>query len=234
MPEELMGDLLVPYSRVKEDALYLSDMYCDELFDYEGVRTFKAEYNRYICDVERFPDDAQEEMAKKGQGLYYTHLFDGSRFRGAERRDEIKEKVYDKFHQEFSDAVGNALRDSSRCLIIDCHSFPDDLEGRGDLPDICFGSSDYHTPHWLLDAAIGFIRDSYGALDVKVNDPFSGAIVPAEYFRNNENVCSVMIELNRRLYMSPGYIKSEGFQSTKKLCKELIGFLIKNFKGGSQ
>jgi len=34
-----------------------------------------------------------------------------------------------------------------------------------------------------------------------MNQPFSGSIVPSNYFQKDKRVFSVMIEVNRRLYM---------------------------------
>jgi N-formylglutamate deformylase len=36
---------------------------------------------------------------------------------------------------------------------------------------------------------------------VAVNRPFGGSLVPAQYYRLNKRVFSIMIEINRKLYM---------------------------------
>jgi len=41
---------------------------------------------------------------------------------------------------------------------------------------------------------------------VKINEPFSGAIVPLKY-QNDARVVSVMIELNRRIYDNDSFSK---------------------------
>jgi len=45
-----------------------------------------------------------------------------------------------------------------------------------------------------------------------VNEPFAGTIVPMEYYHTNDNVKSIMIEVNRSLYMknSSEYAKMKG------------------------
>lgn len=51
---------------------------------------------------------------------------------------------------------------------------------------------------------------------VGINRPFSGSIVPLRYYRKNKNVMSVMIELNRKLYMNKECEKTAGYEQVKK------------------
>jgi N-formylglutamate deformylase len=44
-------------------------------------------------------------------------------------------------------------------------------------------------------------RFSADGLSVAINRPFSGALVPMHYFQNDRRVISVMVEVNRRLYL---------------------------------
>ena len=43
-------------------------------------------------------------------------------------------------------------------------------------------------------------------LVVGINNPYAGTIVPLEYYQKNENVNSIMIEINRKLFMKDGNI----------------------------
>ena len=67
-------------------------------------------------------------------------------------------------------------------------------------PDICIGTDSYHTPEWLKDLA----RREFVELGctVAVDRPFAGALVPLRHYRSDRRVSSVMIEINRGLYMS--------------------------------
>lgn len=53
------------------ESLILTDWYTDELFKLEPVTTVQANFSRLFCDAERFVDDSQEVMAKKGMGVLY-------------------------------------------------------------------------------------------------------------------------------------------------------------------
>src|SRR5262249_29304082 len=73
------------------------------------------------------------------------------------------------------------------------------VDQASDRPDICIGTDEFHTPAPLADEFVR--RFSAEALAVVRNRPFGGTIVPMRYFRNDRRVMSIMIEVNRRLYL---------------------------------
>ncbi len=90
-------------------------------------------------------------------------------------------------------------------LIIDCHSFPAiplpyESNQSPDRPDICIGTDDFHTPKALTNQFVDLFKQR--GYSVAINRPFSGSVVPGVYYQKNENVQSIMIEINRRLYMN--------------------------------
>jgi N-formylglutamate amidohydrolase len=100
-----------------------------------------------------------------------------------------------------------------QCLIIDCHSFPseplpyeDDQDS--DRPDICIGTDGFHTPK-RIEKEIIRIFNLLG-FRTAVNRPFSGSIVPMKFFQREPQVLSVMIEINRKLYLDEKSGKKHG------------------------
>ncbi len=97
------------------------------------------------------------------------------------------------------------LESYGKCLIIDGHSFfesplPYENDQSVNRPDICIGTDDFHTPGEVeAELSSFFISRGYS---VAVNRPFAGAIVPGKYYKKNKRVQSVMIEINRRLYIN--------------------------------
>lgn len=43
--------------------------------------------------------------------------------------------------------------------------------------------------------------EEFEGYDIGINTPYSGSLVPIEYYEKNYNVKSVMIEINKRLYL---------------------------------
>ena len=73
------------------------------------------------------------------------------------------------------------------------------IRGGRDRPDICLGTDEFHTPKPLVDELMR--RFSGEGLSIAINRPFSGALVPMRYFRKEHRVMSVMVEVNRGLYL---------------------------------
>ena len=125
-----------------------------------------------------------------------------------EKRLELLERYYIPHHQKLTDAVEESLLADDHCLIIDGHSFPAlplpyELNQTAFRPDFCLRTDDFHTPEELV-VNVEKIFESCGYSTVR-NRPFSGTIVPMEHYRKDQRVQSLMIEINRRLYLRRDY-----------------------------
>lgn len=209
---------------LSEELLKMTDLYTDELFDC-GRDVLAFSVSRLACDVEHFRDDADELMADKGMGLAYTKCADGTPLRNVspQKRAAIAGKYYDPHHEKFTDMVNEKLRALGKCIIIDAHSFsatPLPYENDDCRPDFCLGTDPFHTPHMLLHTCAQILK-SHG-FTIGINRPFSGTMVPMEHLYSDANVSSVMIEVNRRLYMTPEGKKTDMFATIKDLLATLI------------
>jgi N-formylglutamate deformylase len=111
--------------------------------------------------------------------------------------------------------VNDVIARSGVCLIVDCHSFssvplPHEPDQAANRPDFCVGTDSFHTPAAVRDAIVAAAQSE--GYSVAVDAPFSGALVPISYYGKDRRVLSVMIEVNRRLYME-GHsgVKAPGF-----------------------
>ncbi len=194
-------------AELQQELLAMTDGFTDELFEIPSATRICFPVSRLVLDPERFLDDAQEVMAARGMGVVYTHTSRGERLRPtptAKERTVLIERYYVPHHHAFTQAVDAVLAKRSTCLIIDCHSFPaiaHPYENVTDVerPDICLGTDDFHTPGWLVQAAMDAFEST--GLRVAVNHPFSGTFVPNQHYRKEPRVQSLMIEVNRGLYM---------------------------------
>ena len=162
--------------------------------------------SRLVCDVERFRRDEDEPMSQKGMGAVYVSAHDGSALRSLRpgEREEILARYYDAHHRRLEEQTARRLDAFGRCLIVDCHSFypeplPHEPDQTPNRPDVCIGTDPYHTPPALAEAAANEFRAR--GYSVALNSPFAGALVPLRYYRRDMRVISVMIEVNRALYL---------------------------------
>lgn len=191
------------------ELLRMTDAFTDDLFaptPFEAARVVFP-VSRLVCDVERFPEDADEPMALRGMGAVYVKTTDGRPLRGhltPTERTRLIETWYRPHHQRLTDSVVQLIADGRSCIIVDCHSFssrplPHEPDQDPVRPDICIGTDDWHTPAQLRDELVA--ETSARGFSILIDRPFAGALVPAKHYQRERKVQAIMIEVNRRLYM---------------------------------
>ena len=232
IPQEQRSVLELEDQELNRELIALTDTYTDELFgvhakDTDTVTIFPI--SRLVVDPERFLNDIDEVMAKVGMGVIYTNTSTGGILRkipSKAERESLIRKYYLPHHNFIANAVQKELEKYGRVLMIDCHSFPSsplpyELYQNPDRPDICIGTDEFHTPLSLRqEAEKEILKQGFKCAE---NSPFSGSMVPNEFYRNNKNVYSIMIELNRKLYMN----EDTGEKSSNfKICQKKLGHII--------
>ena len=221
---------------LKEEQLLLTDWYTDDLFRQPDTIPILADFSRIFCDVERFEDDKDEIMSKAGMGALYERRDNGEYLRTMtiDLRSRIIHDYYKPHHQKLNDAVENQLKQYGRAFILDCHSFPDvpfnrDLNQDPQRPDYNLGFDELHTSRELLKVAYRFFIDR--GHSVGLNSPYSGTIVPLNYYRKKRQVQSIMLEINRKLYLKDNSNeKSLNYQHVKETVAQFITRL-NDFRG---
>lgn len=214
--------------RLEQELLKLTDWHTDDLFESSDDVTIRAEFSRIFCDVERFSDDEQEVMAKLGMGVLYTKTDTGEDMRRVtdEMRSQCLAQYYWPHHQRLSKAVNESLMQSDKALIVDCHSYSDvpfmrDLDQNPVRPDFNIGTDKFHTPENLVFISVQFFKDQGYSLGVDY--PYSGSLVPMEHYQKNQKVESIMLEVNRKLYLDEGAnTKSANYPKIKKVVQEYL------------
>jgi N-formylglutamate amidohydrolase len=224
----LFEGYLVDSIFLEKEMLKLTDWYTDDLFHSDENEMIVAEFSRIFCDPERFIDDSKEVMAQYGMGVLYERSDSGEKMRIV--TPELKEKVltsyYWKHHNKLSAAVNNQLKRYEKALIIDCHSYPGKplnrgLDQRPKRPDFNIGTDDFHTPKELIELSISFFEKAGYTLGV--DWPYRGSIVPIEYYKKNRSVATIMLEINRSLYLKePTNQKSEKYEQIKEVVNDYI------------
>ena len=201
------GEMLLSKSKISN--YKMTDLFVDELFkNIEGVEV-KASYSRIYCDVERYKDDEKEEMAKYGQGYMYTKgYFDEPIFRHSSYCsidvDHATDAYYDAHHALLTKETKNILEKNKKVLLLDLHSYSDEqadkVGKKGPYPDICIGYNNECYDEKVLNHIIKVIKAK--GYSYKINYPYEGSIIPNGLTsKEKSNVCSIMIEVNKRLYL---------------------------------
>ena len=212
------------FNDLDDDERLLIDYYTDELFapeaSTERICKMVFPYCRLYSDVERLINDPLE---KDGLGISYRRQVHG----GWRSFSNLVEAfaLYADFHAEVAKRLVQLGDDT---LLIDCHSFsalPNMLNSNPPDIDICIGFNDDETcPNQdaISDVVQHFKLCGY---KVGINKPFSNSktfAVPVKYQ-------SVMIEVNKRLYMDEYTLeKTEGFEKLRQDILSLYQVLLKS------
>lgn len=149
-----------------------------------------------------------------------------------ELRKKILEEYYWKHHARLSGAVKNQLEQYGKAVIIDCHSYPEipierSLDKSGFRPDFNIGTDAFHTTAELINISVYFFKQKGYSLGV--DRPYSGSIVPLEHYQKNKNVQSIMLEINRKLYLKEdSNEKSENYETIKQVTQDFIAAIKKS------
>ena len=229
----LLDGYVSTQDEIQDEIIRLTDWYTDDLFDTEVDDKIVTPYSRIFCDVERFADDELEVMSKFGMGVLYEKLDNGNILRivSPKLKQDVLKNFYWVHHDLFSKAVKKSLEQTKSCLILDCHSFPSSPLTRAIVqdeirPDFNIGTDSYHTPKYIIDESINYFETKGYTLGI--DTPYSGSIVPMEYYQKDPRVTSIMLEVNRGLYLKENSNeKSENYNKTKEIVQEYMNLLKK-------
>jgi len=234
----MKDDYLLSSKQLEDETKVMADMFTNDLFG-EAFREHGGlilDVSRVFLDVERFRDDTLEPMAKRGMGLAYTKTSMLEDLRRLKYKDRILE-IYDAYHSALDRLVEQKLLRYSRCLIIDCHSFPSkprpyQIVTDYEHIDICIGFEDLHKD----ESAVEIFRDNFckKGYAVEYNTPYLGSMVSNRHYGKDKRVKSVMIELNRRIYMDDidTFKKNESYQRVKTIIEQSFVELLETYDVG--
>lgn len=173
-------------------------------------------------------EDPQEVMARVGMGVLYTHSDAGMPLRAVSTklREQVLQEHYGPHHQRLTAAVDAQLLLHGQATLVDCHSFPAlplrrDLDQQLPRPHFNIGTDAFHTPQALIDRATAYFAQAGYSLGV--DRPYRGTLVPMAHYQLDARVRSIMLEVNRDLYLQPGTnIRNARFDAIKAVVQ---GFL---------
>ncbi|MEA1918346.1 MAG: N-formylglutamate amidohydrolase [Campylobacterota bacterium] len=226
IPNEFIDDYLLSKEALQRNIYQYCDLYTDELFGsmfdlFDGV---KSSYSRLFMDPERFGDDNSEDMHKNYRlGWFYENaILSKVALRKTNHKSEIR-KYFDTHHKILNEKTKHKLDLYEKCTVIDCHSFSNERYWFHDknlqLPDICIGFEAKHVDENLVT----IIKEEFKEYDIGINLPYEGSLVPSDYWGKDDRVKSVMIEINKKLYLEPDNItKNKNFDAIQQKIEAIL------------
>ena len=208
LPEALAHRLTVVGRGVPD-----TDWHVHLLYDFArelGASIIKANYSRYVVDLNRSSDSAPLYVDTPTSPVCPTQTFGGSfiYMAGQEPDDrEIRERI-EKYWQPYHDRIAAELArlraEHGRALVWDAHSIASEIPSlfAGVLPEFNLGTRDGAScPRAVGDALLDIVlRD--GEFGAVLDGRWKGGYITDHYGKPADGVYAVQLELARRAYMN--------------------------------
>lgn len=228
IPKQYWNICIKDKQYIKSINIFLSDYLTNKLIPSKCHKLI-FKYSRLFCDVEKFKDDSKEIMSKKGMGVIYTKDCDNTiAIPNKKYKDKIIESYYNKHHDKLNKMVTNLLKKYNKCIIIDFHSFSDEMVYKlfnvAKAPDICIGIDNTCVNEELNNFTMNHFKE-YG-YSVEINYPYEGTIIPNKYFnKKDKRLSSIMLEINKRVYLN----NNNDFYKFKQCLEDYCSKICKKF-----
>jgi len=215
-----------------------TDWYVDRLYDWaldKGAGLLKANYTRYVIDLNRPPDDAAL-YAGPGTGLMPVQLFDGGPlYRNGSSPDvaDLAQRLAD-FWRPYHDKIAAELEQIRArfgyAILLDAHSIRSEVprlfEGR--LPDLNLGSHSGRSADPGLVARCFETLRSEASFSTVLDGRFKGGYITRHYGRPGEKLHALQLEMAQSCYMReepPAYDPPKA-QKVQAVLRKLIDALL--------
>ena len=198
IPDDIWPEFLIDPDRANQEAMVSADLYTELMAReaWPNAEIIEAPVSRIVVDVERYEDDAFEEMASVGRGVIYTHDHMQERI----RKDPSFETRVDLLARYYTPHWSRLRAAAIGATLIDLHTYPTEVwpiggHAGGRRPEIDLGFTDGLTPKpWILALSQHFSDAGY---EVGHNTPYAGVIDAGAS-------AAVMIEIRRDIVGAPG------------------------------
>lgn len=228
IPKAFIDRVTLSKEELKQEVNLLTDLYTDDLFANMDCNIIKADVSRIVCDMERFKEDSKEQMSNLGMGVIYDRTSTGKRLINVDSkyRNMMLSSYYDPYHSRLESLTNSIVNRYGRCVIIDGHSYSVELLKRLEMPfenspDVCIGFEDEFCDVDIL----GLLKEHFekSGLSVAFNYPYVGSIVPNQHYEEKDSrVKSLMIEINKSVYLDNNNQKSKNYSKIKTIIQKAI------------
>jgi len=200
-----------------------TDWHVPQLYDFLdalGASTIRANYSRYVVDLNRAPNNTSLYPGQATTDLVPLTLFDGSPvYLGGQEPDEDELEArrtdfHDPYHKALTELLVETRMEHGFALLWDAHSITDEVPRLFDgvLPDLNLGTVGGEACDPVIErAALKAMMDHEEYASI-VNGRFRGGFITRAYGRPNQNIHAVQMELAQSAYLD---LASKTFDETK-------------------
>ena len=185
-----------------------TDWHVARLYDFSpelGASIIRAEYSRYVIDLNRSADDEVLYEEHFETRLCSTQTFAGDDIYTGDAGIDVDERVrgyWQPYHDKLADTLREMREKHGYALLWDAHSIPSRVPRLfdGELPELNFGTWDDRSCDPGVSEAVVAAADG-SPYSVVFNGRFKGGYITRHYGRPGENIHAIQLELAQRAYM---------------------------------
>jgi N-formylglutamate amidohydrolase len=223
-------------SRVGRD-LPDTDWYVDQLYEFAirmGASVIKANYSRYVVDLNRSPDSSPLYEANPTSPVCAVRTFGGEEIYLTGKAPTAAEVVarvqqyWRPYHNRLREELLRIRSQHGFAALWDAHSIASEVPGlfAGVLPEFNLGTrNDSACPAQIGTALLRAVEDD-GRYSAVLNGRFTGGYITLNYGQPSERICAVQLELAQRAYMNEGPVLEPFDASRASTARDLIESLL--------
>jgi N-formylglutamate amidohydrolase len=204
LPSEMMAGMTAAARAIPDTDWHVMRLY--EFAADLGASIIKAEYSRYVVDLNRSADDAPLYDGRYSTGLCPTQTFAGDDIYLQDKDIDTQARVrryWRPYHQKIEETLQALQATFGYALLWDAHSIPSRVPSLfdGELPELNIGSWHQRSCAPEVAAAVTSAADAspYSAvLDAR----FTGGFITRHYGRPANGIHAIQLELAQRAYMN--------------------------------
>ncbi|WP_423820693.1 N-formylglutamate deformylase [Salinisphaera sp. SPP-AMP-43] len=185
-----------------------TDWHLDRLYDFvheRGSHVIRANYSRYVVDLNRPPDDAPLYTGAT-TGLMPEVQFDGTPIfahEPAPDRSAYLDSVWRPYHDKIRSTLEALRAEHGYAILFDAHSIRSVIPRlfEGQLPDFNIGTHESRSLDADLEARLCDVCASQPPYTSVLNGRFKGGYTTRHYGEPARNIHAVQLELSQRTYM---------------------------------
>ncbi|NIV17206.1 MAG: N-formylglutamate deformylase [Woeseiaceae bacterium] len=171
-----------------------------------GASLIRAEYSRYVVDLNRPADNQALYSGRFGTGLCPTETFDGQEIYLPGTEIDVNDRIseyWQPYHDKLESTLGALKKEHGMALLWDAHSIASRVPRlfEGELPELNIGTWDNRSCDPRMTGAVLAAADS-GSYSVVANGRFKGGHITRHYGRPADGVHAIQLELAQRAYMN--------------------------------
>ncbi|MEQ3653510.1 MAG: N-formylglutamate deformylase [Glaciecola sp.] len=218
----------------KARALPDTDWYLPELYDFLptlGVSCIKANYSRYVIDLNRPIDDIPLYQTTT-TGLFPQILFDESPLFLAGKapnyrlKQAYKTQIWQAYHATIEQELHRLKSKFGYAILFDAHSIAAEVPMLfdGTLPDFNWGTNDGKAcSKTLIQALQDKVTPPYSQV---TNGRFKGGYITRHFGQPDVGIHAIQLELSQRTYLDEASLRQDKY----RLCSAKLGHIRPQLK----